>query len=107
MLFATRPEVHFHSTQIVILVQRRTKHDCYIIDQNGKGSHRELPHSPESISSWVAEMLQLADGGPIAIMLEQSWGALIHTLMFRENVPWGQKTRTKLTLCGNHVFHGV
>ena len=31
-------------------------------------------------------MLQLADGKPIAIMLEQSRGPLVHALMFRENV---------------------
>ena len=31
-------------------------------------------------------MLQLADGKPIAIMLEQSRGPLVYALMFRENV---------------------
>lgn len=63
-----------------------TKHDCYVIDRNGKGFHQELPHSPESISSWVAEMLKLADGGSIAIMLEQSRGPLVYALMFRKDV---------------------
>ena len=31
-------------------------------------------------------MLAQADGRPIAIMLEQARGALVHSLMFRENV---------------------
>ena len=62
------------------------KHDCYVIDRDGKGSHREIPHSPEDIDSWVGEMLKLADGKPIAIMLEQSRGPLVYSLMFRENV---------------------
>ena len=50
------------------------KHDCYVIDRHGKGFHREIAHSPESIDTWVAEMLKLAGGQPIAIMLEQSRG---------------------------------
>jgi transposase len=62
------------------------KHDCHVIDRDGKGSHQEIAHSPESIDSWVNEMLKLAKGKPIAIMLEQSRGALVHALMFRKNV---------------------
>ena len=62
------------------------KHDCYVIDRDGKGSHRTIAHSPEEIDNWVTEMLQLADGKPIAIMLEQSRGALMYALMFRKNV---------------------
>ncbi len=62
------------------------KHDCYVIDRNGKGIHQEIKHSPEDIDTWVGEMLKRADGKPIAIMLEQSRGPLVHALMFRENV---------------------
>ena len=62
------------------------KHDCYVIDLDGKGFHQELTHSPESIDTWVGQMLQLAGGKPIAIMLEQSRGPLVHALMFRKNV---------------------
>jgi len=62
------------------------KHDIYAIDRNGKGFHRELKHSAENIDAWVGEMLKLAGGRPIAIMLEQSRGALIYALMFREDV---------------------
>ena len=54
------------------------KHDCYVIDRDGKGFHQEIRHSPEDIDSWVGEMLQLADGQPIAIMLEQSRGSSWH-----------------------------
>ena len=62
------------------------KHDIYIIDRHGKGSHRQLEHSAENIDAWVGEMLKLAGGQPIAIMLEQSRGALVYALMFREDV---------------------
>ncbi|TWU20352.1 IS110 family transposase [Bythopirellula polymerisocia] len=62
------------------------KHDCYVIDGDGKEFHQEIVHSPESINDWVNEMLKLAKGKPIAIMLEQSRGPLVYTLMFRENV---------------------
>ena len=62
------------------------KHDIHVIDRHGKGFHQQLEHSAESIDTWVGEMLKLAGGQPIAIMLEQSRGALIYALMFRENV---------------------
>jgi transposase len=62
------------------------KHDCHIIDRDGKGFHQEILHSPESIDTWVNEMLKLANGKPIAIMLEQSRGPLVYALMFRKNV---------------------
>jgi len=62
------------------------KHDIHVIDREGKGCHQQLDHSAESIDAWVGEMLKLADGQPIAIMLEQSRGSLIHALMFRKDV---------------------
>jgi len=62
------------------------KHDCHVIDRDGKGFHQEISHSPEDIDLWIGEMLNLADGKPIAIMLEQSRGPLVYALMFRENV---------------------
>ncbi len=62
------------------------KHDIYVIDRQGKGLHQELKHSAETIDAWVGEMLKLAGGQPIAIMLELSRGALIYALMFREDV---------------------
>lgn len=62
------------------------KHDIHIIDRDGNGSHQVLEHSAENIEAWVSETLKLAGGRPIAIMLEQSRGALIYALMFREDV---------------------
>jgi transposase len=62
------------------------KHDIHVIDRAGKGFHKEIKHSAENIDAWVGEMLKLAGGRPIAIMLEQSRGALVYALMFRKNV---------------------
>ena len=62
------------------------KHDVYVIDRDDGGFHRQFIHSPENVDAWVGEMLELSGGQPIAIMLEQSRGALVHALMFRENV---------------------
>ena len=62
------------------------KHDIHVIDRNDKGFHQEIKHSAENIDAWVGEMLELAGGRPIAIMLEQSRGALVYALMFRKNV---------------------
>ena len=62
------------------------KHDCYVIDFEGQEFHQIIAHSPESIQEWLSEMLELAGGKSIAIMLEQSRGPLVYSLMFRENV---------------------
>lgn len=62
------------------------KHDCYVIDCEGQEFHQIIAHSPESIQEWLSEMHKLAGGKPIAIMLEQSRGPLVYSLMFRENV---------------------
>lgn len=61
-------------------------HDCYIIDAQGNGNHQKFKQSPEAIDQWVSEMLELSDGKPIAIMLEQSKGPLVYALMFRPDV---------------------
>jgi hypothetical protein len=29
------------------------KHDCHVIDRNGKGFHQEIKHSAENINTWV------------------------------------------------------
>jgi transposase len=62
------------------------KHDCYVIDRNGNAFHQQFRQSPEDIETWIGEMLKRADGKPIAIMLEQSNGPLVHALMFRDDV---------------------
>jgi hypothetical protein len=62
------------------------KHDCHVIDASGQQTSMLLEQSPEAIDLWCREMALKAGGGTIAIMLEQSKGALIHALMFRENI---------------------
>jgi transposase len=62
------------------------KHDVCAIDASGKEVSQQIDHTPEAIDAWVSQQLEQADGHPIAIILEQSRGALIHALMFRENV---------------------
>lgn len=62
------------------------EHEAYVIDRDGNGNRETIEQSPEGIDAWVHQKLQQANGGPIGIILEQSRGALIHALMFRENV---------------------
>lgn len=62
------------------------KHDCHVIGRRGDAHTMQIQQSPEAIDQWVAEMTELAAGGKIAIMLEQSKGALVNALMFRENI---------------------
>lgn len=62
------------------------KHDTYTIDVRGRGVGEQIEHAPEAIDAWLAARLRQAGGQPIAILIEQSRGALIHALMFRENV---------------------
>jgi len=62
------------------------EHEVYVLDRQGKGTRETIQQTPEAINAWVAEKLAQADGGSIAILLEQKRGALIHALMFREKV---------------------
>lgn len=62
------------------------KHDVYVIDAEGGGRHCQIDSTAEAIEKWVTEMKREAGEAPIAIMLEQSRGALAHALMFREGV---------------------
>lgn len=62
------------------------KHDFHVLDPHGKESRGQFDHTPEAINAWLGEQLQRAGGGTIVICLEQSRGALMHALMFRENV---------------------
>lgn len=61
------------------------KHDVHAVDPHGNGQSRTVEQSPEAIEEWITDELTKA-GGTVAIILEQSRGALIHALMFRENV---------------------
>jgi len=62
------------------------KHDVAIIDSQGRSSHCAIEHSTEAIDVFVSDLLSKANGLPIAIILEQSKGSLIHALMLRDNV---------------------
>jgi transposase len=62
------------------------KHDVAFIDSQGRSSHCVIEHSTESIDAFVSDLQSKANGLPIAIILEQSKGSLIHALMLRENV---------------------
>lgn len=61
------------------------EHDVHTVDSLGNGRSQTVAQTPEAIEEWINDELAKA-GGPIAIILEQSRGALIHALMFRENV---------------------
>lgn len=63
-----------------------SKHDVYVIDSQGSSYHGEIEHSTEAIDGFVSDLLSKANGRPIAIILEQSKGSLIHALMLREDV---------------------
>ena len=62
------------------------KHDCHILRTDGKPKSMQLEQSPEAIHEWVSELRKMADGGKIAIMLEQSKGPLIYALMHHEDI---------------------
>ena len=61
-------------------------HDVYIIDEERKGKHETLEQSPEAINDWIERMRRRAGERPIAIILEQARGPLVHALMFRPGV---------------------
>ncbi len=62
------------------------KHDAAVVTPEGKSSYITIDHTTEAIDAFVSDLLNKAEGLPIAIILEQSKGALIHALMLRENV---------------------
>lgn len=62
------------------------EHEAYVLDRDGKGTRETIEQTPEAIDAWVAAKIEQAGGRPIGILLEQKRGALIHALMFRENV---------------------
>ncbi len=63
------------------------KHDIAVVTEQGKlESLKVIEHSLEAVDAWLSDLLLRANGRPIAIMLEQSKGALINLLVLRENV---------------------
>ncbi len=64
------------------------KHDIAVVTEQGKLESliKVIEHSLEAVDAWLSDLLLRANGRPIAIMLEQSKGALINLLVLRENV---------------------
>lgn len=62
------------------------KHDAYVIDRDGQGTHETIAQTPEAINQWIEQKRAQADGGVIGIILEQARGPLANALMFREKV---------------------
>ena len=61
------------------------EHEVCSIDERGNISRVTLPQKADTIEKWVQAEVKKA-GGTIAVIVEQSRGPLIHTLMFREGV---------------------
>lgn len=58
------------------------KHDVSLRPADSTGvERRQIKHSPEAISEWVAEIRERFDGRPVAIALESSRGPLVHALL--------------------------
>jgi len=58
------------------------KHDLWIQPADSpKHEHRVLEQTPEALHSWVAQMRQRLQNGPIAIAVETSRGPIISALM--------------------------
>lgn len=61
------------------------KHDIALREIGSEEvEHRQIPHTPEAIAEWVAELRRRFGGRPVAIALEQSRGGLIHALLPHE-----------------------
>ncbi len=52
----------------------------------GRRQTGSIEHTPEAVASWVAQLRQRFGGGPIALALEQSRGALLAMLTDYENL---------------------
>jgi transposase len=63
------------------------KHDLCLLDlATGQQQHLVLPHTPEAIDDWAAELRQRFGGRLVGICLEQSRGALVYALMKYEHL---------------------
>jgi transposase len=62
------------------------EHTVHVLDRQGRGHSEQLEQTPEAIEAWITQKIEQADGKDVAIILEQSRGALVHALMFRERV---------------------
>ena len=52
----------------------------------GRRQTGSIEHTPAAVASWVAELLRRFGGGPIALALEQSRGALVAMLTHYEGL---------------------
>jgi transposase len=58
------------------------KHDLCLIDSvTGRRETAVLPHSPQQIEQWAADLRARYGGQPVAVCLEQSRGPLIYALL--------------------------
>lgn len=63
------------------------KHDVCLLDlATNQQQHLVLPHTPEAIDDWAAELRQRFGGRLVGICLEQSRGALVYALMKYEHL---------------------
>ncbi|OVE80032.1 hypothetical protein BVY02_01535 [bacterium J17] len=59
-----------------------TKHDgCLVVSGGEERESFKLKQKPEAIDAWVSGLRKRFDGKQVAIILEQSRGALIYALM--------------------------
>ena len=57
-------------------------HDVSLLPAGSEAvERRRIPHTPEALHDWIAELRQRFGGCPVGICLEQSRGPLIHALL--------------------------
>ena len=54
---------------------------CVLPASGGVPQAGELPHTPQAIAAWAAELRERFGGRPVAVCLEQSRGPLVYALM--------------------------
>jgi transposase len=82
------------------------KHDVCLLDlTTGQPQHLVLPHTPEAIDDWAAQLRQQFGGRPIGICLEQSRGALVYALMKYEHLVLFPLNPTRLKSFRSAVAH--
>jgi transposase len=61
--------------------EQQTHAVCIVPAAGGAPKHGEVPHDPEAIAAWVADLRQRFGGRPVAICLETPRGGLVYALM--------------------------
>jgi transposase len=62
------------------------KHDAYVIDSNGKGSHEKIIQTAEGIEQWLAEKRAQVGNQPIALIYESCRNGFVQALILREGI---------------------